>query len=86
MEDKTTDYYRTVFCGADGIKVLAHILADTGFFDDTLKTPEEVALCNYGKRILKRLGIIDLQNLEYFAKTFVEAPRIIKTEQEDENI
>ena len=81
--DKTTDYYRVVFCSADGIKVLAHILADTGFFDDTIKTSEEIALCNYGKRILKRLGIIDLQNLEYFARMFIEAPRIIKQEMEN---
>ena len=48
--------YRKVFSTNDGNDVLGHILYDLGVFQETSDSPENVALRNYGLRILKILG------------------------------
>ena len=82
MEDRTLDYYRDTFSTPSGKRVLAHLLADMGFYDSKIYTVEEIAVANYAKKILIRLGVIGTQNLDYFANMFVNAP-IIKERTED---
>jgi hypothetical protein len=48
----TTGYYRRCFSTTDGKKVLAHLVADMGLFDDDGDT----ALKNYAAKILKTCG------------------------------
>jgi hypothetical protein len=81
-DDTTVGNYRDTFCTESGKRVLAHMLADSGFFDDNIKTIEEIAVLNYVKRILRRLGVINLANLNYFAGAIIDAP--YKGEQEDD--
>lgn len=83
MDDLTLEYYRATFNTDSGKKVLAHLLADMGVFDSNLKTPEEVAIANYAKKILIRLGVIGIRNLDYYANMFVNAPQIIKEREND---
>jgi hypothetical protein len=48
--------YRRVFSSTHGIDVLNHILFDLGTFTETSDSSEDVALKNYGLRLLKILG------------------------------
>jgi hypothetical protein len=82
--DKVIDYYRDCFSTPSGKRVLAHLLADMGYFDNNLKSPEEVAVANYAKTLLVRLGIIGTQNLDYFANMFINAPVIVERETDGE--
>ena len=83
MDDLTLEYYRATFSTDSGKKVLAHLLADMGFWDSTIGTPEEIAVVNYAKKILMRIGVIGIQNLDYYANMFVNAPQIIKEREND---
>ena len=51
--------YRNCFSTDVGRRVLGHMLLDAGFFDTDLKTPEEIAIENYVKNILKIMGVYD---------------------------
>ena len=82
--DTTLAFYRDCFSTPSGKRVLAHLLADMGFFDNTIKTQEELAVCNYAKTILVRLGVVGTQNLDYFANMFVNAPVILEREIDGE--
>ncbi len=53
-EDKTS--YRTFFTNDAGKRVLAELLTQAGVFDTDLK-PEEVAVENFAKEILHKMGI-----------------------------
>ncbi len=50
-------WYRTCFSTGAGKMVLADLLASSGYFDTDLKTEGEVAVQNFTKRILKKMGI-----------------------------
>ena len=51
--------YRNCFSTDVGRRVLGHMLLEAGFFDTDLKTPEEIAVENYVKNILKVMGVYD---------------------------
>jgi len=57
MKDETQEIARHVLLTGMGRKFLAFLLADMGFFDTNLKTPEEVAVRNYANKILGMCGI-----------------------------
>ena len=48
--------YRRVFSSKNGIDVLNHILFDLGVFQEISDSSEDVALKNYGLRLIKILG------------------------------
>ncbi len=64
--------YRTCFSTDAGKRVLGHLLLQAGLFDDDLKTPEDLAVENFAKRILTNLGINDTPDKmrEYVNKLF----------------
>jgi len=49
--------YRTCFSTDAGKRVLGHLLVEAGYFDTDVKTPEETAVLNYAKKILKNMGL-----------------------------
>ncbi len=51
--------YRTCFSTDAGRRVLADILINSGYFDTNLSTEGEIAVQNFAKRIIKKLGIGD---------------------------
>ena len=55
MTDETQGYYRRCFSTPDGKKVLAHMLADMGMFDDL----GEMHLKDYAAKIMKTCGFTD---------------------------
>lgn len=57
MKHETQDIARQVLLTGMGRKFLAFLLADMGFFDTNLKSPEEVAVRNYAAKILGFCGI-----------------------------
>jgi len=57
--DETTARYRACFSTEAGRLVLGHLLAEAGYFDCDLKTEGEVAVQNFAKKILKRIGATD---------------------------
>ena len=56
MDDYISSY-RSCFSTDAGRRVLADILADGGYFDTDLKTEGEIAVQNFVKKIIKKLGI-----------------------------
>jgi len=56
MNEQITTYRQT-FMTDSGRRVLAHLLTEAGYFDCDLKTPEEIAVLNFAKKIIKNLGI-----------------------------
>jgi hypothetical protein len=53
--DKTSDDYRACFGTDAGKRVLGHILIGAGYFDADLTTPEQQAVQNFAKSILKEI-------------------------------
>ena len=67
--------YRECFSTAPGQKVLGHLLADMGFFDEDIKTPEDRAVANYAGTILKNLGLFgDPSTIDSFVSKLFEIP------------
>ena len=52
-----TTLYRTCFSTGAGMRTLGDILSEAGFFDTDLKTPEEIAVQNFAKKILRKMGL-----------------------------
>ena len=77
--------YRKVFSSRDGIDVLEHILYDLGVFQETSDIPENIALRNYGLRILKILGggYPEEDTIKQFTKRLMKQT-LQKEKQEDE--
>jgi len=75
--------YRTLFSSRTGVDVLSHMLFDLGVFTQTSDTPENVALRNYGLRLLKILGGDDpsKDSVDMFIKKIVKQP--LKREIDD---
>ncbi len=55
-KDGTVDYYRRCLSSADGRMVLANMLTEAGFFKH-VKTYEELAVENFMKTVLTKVGI-----------------------------
>ena len=68
------EQYRTVFSSRSGLNVLAHMLYDLGVFQSNDGSPEDVALNNYGKRLLTILGAgqPDEKTLQFFIKRLMK--------------
>jgi hypothetical protein len=49
-------HYRTTFSTGAGQEVLLHMLYDLGVFLEVTAGPQDVALKNYGTRLMKILG------------------------------
>ena len=79
--------YRNVFSAKEGPAVLAHMLFEMGVFMEIPgPSPEDVALKNYGARLLSILGggTIDIKTTEDFIKRLFLQP-IPDESKEDHN-
>ena len=56
-EDVKREVYRKVFLSPEGRAVLTDILNDLGHLQMDISTPEEIALSNYAKQLLAKLGV-----------------------------
>jgi hypothetical protein len=56
VEKDVQEIYRRTFDTDAGRQVLAHMLVELHFFDE-LVSEEEVALSNYARKLLNRLGL-----------------------------
>lgn len=74
MISEETRVYRQCFSSVAGKTVLANILADWGFFDDNVNSPEEVAKANCARTILKKCGIINVETIGSFVDKLFEIP------------
>jgi len=63
MKNQLRIDYRTCFSGGSGKMVLTDLLMESGFFDDDLKTTEELAVENFVKKILHKMGVYDKKDL-----------------------
>ena len=63
MKDQLKIDYRTCFSTGPGKVVLTDLLINAGFFDTDLKTPEEIAVENYAKQILYKMGVYNRKDL-----------------------
>ncbi len=67
--------YRTCFSTDAGQRVLGDILLEAGFFDTDKFTPEEIAVQNFAKKILKKIGICkDPKDMDGFVQKLFELP------------
>jgi len=66
MIDDHVGYYRRCFSSPDGMKVLAHLLADMGLFDED----GDVRLKNYAAKIMNTCGFT---NGPFRMEQFVDA-------------
>ncbi len=57
--DETVASYRQCFMTDAGRRVLGDLLITSGYFDSNLTTKGEIAVQNFAKRIVKKLGICD---------------------------
>jgi hypothetical protein len=78
--------YRTVFSTEHGKEVLSHILFDLGVFEQVSDGAEDVALKNYGNRLLQILsgGEPTKDNVQRFAMSLMKQPINLKEGVEDE--
>lgn len=63
MKNQLRIDYRTCFNTGSGKNVLTDILMEAGYFDTDLKTAEEIAVENFAKEIIHKLGIYDVKDL-----------------------
>jgi len=75
--------YRQVFSSNVGYEVLTHILFDLGTFQGVSAGPEDIALKNYGNRLLAILagGEIAEGSIKEFTKRLMKQP-LPKKEQD----
>jgi hypothetical protein len=74
MSDDLQRYTRECFSTAAGRKVLGQLLIDAGYFDTDLKTPEELAVENYAKKILTNMGLNTKDTVDSFVNHLIEIP------------
>ena len=70
MEEKTV--YRECFSTAAGKKVLASLMMQSGYFDSDIETPEEQAVQNFVKEILKTMGMTSIDNVQQYVNGLFE--------------
>lgn len=82
-KDSQITSYRTFFASDAGKRVLGDILAEAGMFDTDVKTPEEMAVLNFAKTILKKMGLcgerepnswLSVNNIGSFIQKLSELP------------
>ena len=68
--------YRQAFSSRSGQAVLVHMLYDLGVFIETSDAPEDVALRNYGMRLIRILGggEVDENTMMEFTKRLMKQP------------
>lgn len=65
--------YRTCFLTDPGRRVLGDLLIQGGYFDTDLKTTEELAVLNFVKMIIKKMGIcVTPQNVSQYVDRLME--------------
>ena len=75
--------YRQAFSSRSGQMVLVHMLYDLGVFIETSDAPEDVALKNYGTRLIKILGggDVDENTMIEFTKRLMKQPLTYNKEE-----
>lgn len=73
-EQKVQDCFREVFSSGPGQRVLGQLLVDAGYFDTNLTTPEEIAVLNYAKSILKNCGLLQVGNVDSYVRQLFNIP------------
>jgi len=68
MKNQLRMDYRTCFSTGSGKMVLTDLLMEAGFFDDDLKNIEELAVENFVKKILHKMGVYDKKDLNQQAR------------------
>lgn len=68
--EELINHYRKVFSSSAGLEVLTHMLFDLGTFEQVSGGEEDIALKNYGNRLLAILagGEISQNSIEEFTK------------------
>lgn len=80
--DRLAESYFRTFSSPYGQIVLTHLLAELHVFDEVL-TEEEVALSNFGKKLLGYMGVINENNIKDVVKFYISiAKRNIEAEME----
>jgi len=69
--DETRRDLFLTFSTPHGKRVLLLILADLHFFDEAVG-PEEIALSNYARKLLFKMGVLDEQNVGNIVSTVVK--------------
>ena len=72
--DNTLVTYRTCFSTDAGRRVLGDILINGGYFDIDLKTEGEIAVQNFVKTIIKKLGVDGPEVVDSYVQKILELP------------
>lgn len=75
VEREVRNDYRNTFLTKAGRKVLTHMLVELHFFD-TVSTEEEIALQNYAKNVLNRLGVLTAANVSRLTEALLNVPNV----------
>jgi len=81
MNNELLIAYRQCFSGGSGKVVLTDLLIEAGYFDDDLKTTEELAVENFVKKILHKMGVYDKKDLSQqsrFVDNIFELPFVVE--------
>jgi len=71
----TKDDYQATFSTIHGQRVLAHLLVEYGFFNET-ETEMEVVERNMLTRLLRNAGVIDIKNAELITRKLLEIGKL----------
>ncbi len=72
--DNTVISYRTCFNTDAGKRTFGDILINGGYFDDDLKTEGEIAVQNFVKGLVKKLGIDGPEVVDSYVNKLFELP------------
>ncbi len=72
--DNTVISYRTCFGTDAGKRTFGDILINGGYFDDDLKTEGEIAVQNFVKKMVKKLGIDGPEIVDSYVNKLFELP------------
>ena len=72
--DNTVISYRTCFNTDAGKRNFGDILINGGYFDDDLKTEGEIAVQNFVKKMVKKLGIDGPEVVDSYVNKLFELP------------
>lgn len=81
--------YRNCFLGTStGQKVLAHMLTELSYFDQSINDQEAITRRNYATRLLMLLGIWDPSgaNIPAIISSLANVPMIMHAKKEEERI
>ncbi len=76
--DITVTSYRTCFGTDAGKRTLGNILIDGGYFDTDLKTEGEIAVQNFVKGMIEKLGIDGPKVVDSYVQKLFELPNKVK--------